>query len=558
MAFSKLSASVTTLIETVNFLRLQRAAIERAKSPEMIQKSSELVPIIDGAKSFQNLCTVLAKSPYWNFLDIRMMEAMAAASLIPAAQESVENFKTTFFGMTLAEAAPYFPIIWPKSAHTLMIEELDKDPKKMTIFELHKHRFYLETELLQTGPDTVTICRIVIGSVTITWQIHIDHVFKAYHSLKKKQSQLPLQGIMTFSIREAEMYDGLPFVWRGQEIKQIGPIEPLPQKIRQKPVSLPKGFQWAPYDIDRIIKDILHGQMGGSVKELVRWVDFHPFNPTMKESMSEFLNKKWAFAVENNTTNQLIGNMQFYLMYVRVGKSVLRLTRFFHASNPQFELQITKVMLAEAIRRANLCGVSQGLVQTLRGQSVLKLVATLTRWIYDFNFTLGFPLPRSPKTPGWRLMTSKDIPSALALTNKFTSQFEIGQVFQSEEEFSYYFLCPMIKNHMQAYVVEDPVTGDITDVAGFKLERTLDGRQLYAFITIIVPTKSPARQLLIDLLVCAKRAKADSLGTFQFGLPREVFEGVLTLQPINSKWYWHLLNYQYNEVDESQVCLYCY
>ena len=54
-----------------------------------------------------------------------------------------------------------------KSAHTAMTEELlDKDPSKMTIFELHKHPFYLETELLQTGPDTITICRIVIGSVT--------------------------------------------------------------------------------------------------------------------------------------------------------------------------------------------------------------------------------------------------------------------------------------------------------------------------------------------------------------------------------------------------------
>ena len=156
-------------IETVNFLRLKRAAIERAKSPEMIQKSNELVPIIDEAKSFQALCTVLAKSPYWNFLDIRMMEAMTVASLIPAAQQSVENFKTTFFGMTLAEAAPYLPIIPLKSAHTAMTEQLDKDPSKMTIFELHKHRFYLETKLLQTGPDTIIICRILIGSVTITW-----------------------------------------------------------------------------------------------------------------------------------------------------------------------------------------------------------------------------------------------------------------------------------------------------------------------------------------------------------------------------------------------------
>ena len=57
-----------------------------------------------------------------------MMEAMATASLIPAAQQSVENFKRTFFGMTLAEAAVYFPITQMKSSHTAVTEELDKDP----------------------------------------------------------------------------------------------------------------------------------------------------------------------------------------------------------------------------------------------------------------------------------------------------------------------------------------------------------------------------------------------------------------------------------------------
>ena len=160
LAFTRLSASVLTLLEDVNFSTLQRAAIERANSPKMIQKSNELVSIVNAANSFQNLCISLSNTQYWNFLDTRLMEAMVAASMIPAAQQSVENFKRTYFGMTLGEAAPYFPTV---TAHDALREKLDKDPSKMTIFELHKHRFFLETELLQTGPDTITICRIVIG-----------------------------------------------------------------------------------------------------------------------------------------------------------------------------------------------------------------------------------------------------------------------------------------------------------------------------------------------------------------------------------------------------------
>ena len=37
-------------------------------------------------------------------------------------------------------------------------------------------------------------------------------------------------------------------------------------------------------------------------------------------------------------------------------------------------------------------------------------------------------------------MTSEDVPSALALVNKWSSQFEIMQVFTSEEEFAHRFV----------------------------------------------------------------------------------------------------------------------
>ena len=60
---------------------------------------------------------MLADTTYWNFLDIRITKTMATASMIPAAQETIENFKKTFFNMTFKEAAPYFPIIDVKPNH---------------------------------------------------------------------------------------------------------------------------------------------------------------------------------------------------------------------------------------------------------------------------------------------------------------------------------------------------------------------------------------------------------------------------------------------------------
>ena len=220
-AFIKLSAAVTDIIQHSNFNRLQRACIEKARSPKMLNKSDQVIPVIKEAQSFQALCSMLADTTYWNFLDIRMMEAMATASMIPAAQETIENFKKTFFSMTLKEAAPYFPVVPVKSGHTTMHEDLDKDPSQMTIGELHKHRFYLETEVIQTGPDTCTICSIKIGSVTIVWQIHLDNVYQAYISIKGKNSQLKSQAIRHLSIDQAILLEArLPILLRGEIVEK--------------------------------------------------------------------------------------------------------------------------------------------------------------------------------------------------------------------------------------------------------------------------------------------------------------------------------------------------
>ena len=144
--------------------------------------------------------------------------------------------------MTLKEAAPYFLVIKVKPNHT----ELHGDPSEMTIGELHKHRFYLETEILETGPDTCMICRIMIGSVAIIWQIHVDHAYQAYSKLNRFHS---LQAICFMSFPEMEMWEGLPFLWHGQDMGEIGPTETstcVRHACMHEPYPLiPQGFEWS-------------------------------------------------------------------------------------------------------------------------------------------------------------------------------------------------------------------------------------------------------------------------------------------------------------------------
>ena len=48
-AFTRLSAYVTGLIQYANFPSLQRACIEKAKSPKMLYEPDEIVPVIKEA-----------------------------------------------------------------------------------------------------------------------------------------------------------------------------------------------------------------------------------------------------------------------------------------------------------------------------------------------------------------------------------------------------------------------------------------------------------------------------------------------------------------------------
>jgi len=548
-AFTKLSAAVTNAIMNSNFSTLQRAAVETAQSPYMALKSRQIIPILMEAQSFQNLCTSLAQSPYWNFLDTRILEAMAAASLIPAAQESVENFKKTFFGMTLSEAAPYFPVcVRKKPDHTIMREVLDKDPTQMTIGDLHRHRFFIEVEITEK-PDSCTISRIVIGSVIIEWQIHVDYVYQAYTALENKLSQLALQSVTHLSIPEVIRWAELPILWRGQELTHIGPFEDLK---KTPSYNLPEGLEWTTLSSDNIdkIMELYDSTYKIMYKNALPW-NFRCHN----------YKKEFAFGVRESSSKNLVWAIWCVPYHISIkGQSlpVVELQQqgmYFVSKQDELYNAVTR----EAMKRLKSVGILQSVI-SLTTPEIIKPTITFTLWVYDFSLPSHPPLPcNSQRTAGLRKMTPEDVPSALSLTNQYTSKFEIGQLFKTEGDFLHYFLCPSIPDYMITYVVEDPINGAITDLFGFRLHtftHTNNTMIKSATVSAIINTKTPTRQLITDLLLCAKQEQVELLGTQQYGLSGNNFENLLVHD--YEYEYWHIYNYSYPEVDEESCCLFCY
>ena len=549
VAFTKLSAAVTDIIQHTNFNRLQRACIEKARSPKMLNKSTEIIPVIKAADSFQMLCSKLADTSYWNFLDTRMMETMATASMIPAAQETIDNFKKVFFSMTLKEAAPYFPVIPVKSGHIRMHEDLDRDPSQMTIGELHKHRFYLETEVIQTGPDTCTICRIKIGSVTVVWQIHVDHVYQAYSSIKSKMhSQLSIHAISYLSIPEAAFLEAkLPLLLRGQEITQIGPFEQLTNDTTNIQHLLPEGYEWCSVNRDNY-KEVTIGYVGpafgyvGSalLQHHIKWIFSHPqFQNQYLFGIKDSSSKKVVSVTLSVPYNIIIGGkvLSSLLMGMTLNRSE------FPRSYRDVEINFWIASCKKIMNDVKFLGISQVIFRSGIFEVLQPLLSDRLQMC-----SLPKHLPyHSTRIPGLRRIRPEDVPRALAFTNQYSSQYKIGQIFQSEEEFSHWFLCPSMPDHVITYVVEDPISGDITDMFSVKY---FDSS--CRIVQAVITTKSPIRDIVNDLLVCFKQ-----LGVTHVMFPMVDIEKYLpSVESYDEKYCYYWYNYQHPEVKENECCLF--
>ena len=523
---------------------MQEACIEAAQSPNNLVSENFTSSIVE-VKTFNDLFLTLAKSTHWNFLDTRMMEAMVTASMIPAAQQSLENFKKAHFGKKLSEVVPlHVPVIPLKPGHTILREVLDKDPRDLTIAELHEHCSYLETELLEKG-RSLSHYKIMVGSVIIDWQIHVDYIYQLRLLLRKKQAMLSSQAIDRLVILDAIKWAGLPVMWIGQETGQIGPIEPLTDNVQKQPYLLPKGYEWhqgEDYQIDTFTYSQQHMS--------------YPQSTLLSIRSSTTKNVAWI--IWGIPACVSIRGKLLTLVYLR---------RIYNLkADKDFLNLLDNIAMKEIMRQFQHSRINQAIIFPTSFNppladtptEIIQPVVTLGSWYIKLKH-----LPHSrPQTAGLRKITSNDIPSALAVTNKYTSQFEIGHAFQSEEEFSYWFLPSSVPNKdvvFFTYVVEDPTTGNVTDMFSIAIANILKPQS--AYVTALVNTKTPAKQLITDLLLCVKQEGLIGIFTYQFGHKREVFEetfSTLPFQPHYRSTPLYLYNYNYPEVDEDNFVLYPY
>ena len=535
-AYNKMTSNIAVILETksVNFKVLRRACIQEIHSLGSTLPKS-LVDKIKPTTSLDEMLDVLAQSPYWNWFDTRLLQALVSASGSPEAEEWLESFKATFYAKKVTEVIPYVSIK-PFKESIDITEKFNKEPKDLTISELLEHKYKLEYEVLDIDEGELVLSCIKTGCVELTWQIPRELVYRAYSSMKRKHDELSSLAVKSLVCEEADELAGLPILWCGQEVGEVGPIKPLPEHVRQEPYSLPQGFHWVTLsssDVEEIVKFIKkhHGGMKNVSKDYVMHniVNYYITYPNARS--------EWQFGIQA-TGGKLVGTILAIPIHIHIEKQTkvfiftsITIHKRYHNK------RIIYMLIKELVRRTNLFNINQLI---LSGKPLLKPISTITFWTFTFNKPTSSQLPSSPRTPGWRRMTSEDVPSALALINKWSSQFEIRQVLNSEEV-SHSFL---LQKDVYTYVVEDKYR-NITDLISYLLP-SMHQTQVCAGITTVVSTETPVKQLIIDALVCARENGATTVSICQYNIESDILASLSFLPSEN--YTFHFYNYRYHEI----------
>jgi len=168
---------------------LRRASILQNSLPAGAQLSAELVTRIKGTSNVDELVDEIVGAGLWTWIDVSLMDAMAAASAIPDALNLVRKYKAYAFSKYLHQIIPSIPFTINKEEYLREIScKINKSPNSLTVEDLMIHKRELEKVILDINQGSLTIAFIKEGCVEVHYSIPANLFIHAYYcSLKNKR-----------------------------------------------------------------------------------------------------------------------------------------------------------------------------------------------------------------------------------------------------------------------------------------------------------------------------------------------------------------------------------
>ena len=189
-AFIVLQTKMKAILNSANFGDLRRACIVQMHNPGGAQLSPELIDKIKITKNVDELLDQLVDSPYWSWIDVRIMEAMVIASDISQAQELFYNYKAVVFSKRLLDLLPNVPSKKVKQQYyDKIIAKIKKDSNEMTVADLLEFQSQLEAVIMDIKNGVCILENLDKGCVEVHWYIPTNCVDIAYQNARRNRYQ---------------------------------------------------------------------------------------------------------------------------------------------------------------------------------------------------------------------------------------------------------------------------------------------------------------------------------------------------------------------------------
>ena len=182
-AFIKLTSTVAKLLQNnhADFDIVRRSCVSAA------DLKAETITAIMSSKNFKELFNLLAfETPYWSWVDIRLLDAMVTASGIQATVKLIDNYTEIIYGKKLKDVLPN--ILNKKlkeDYYTRIVSKIDMNPDDITVAVLLNYRSDLEKVIMDITKGRLVLENVKDGCIEVYWYIPTSYVNTAYKNASK-------------------------------------------------------------------------------------------------------------------------------------------------------------------------------------------------------------------------------------------------------------------------------------------------------------------------------------------------------------------------------------
>ena len=181
--FSHFTAAMFEVLSKAKFPSLRRACLENINTVGGVKLPDNLKDNIEATQNLDDLFDVLCGTPYWNWMNIKMLTKMARASHLPAATKLIRQYKEEVFSRKLIEVLQQLPSCNSSSNYyTKAKKKWNKNLNDVTVNDLVNHWSEVE-QIFSVQEPTVLLDRVINGSIEIHWLIPTELVEHTQQSI---------------------------------------------------------------------------------------------------------------------------------------------------------------------------------------------------------------------------------------------------------------------------------------------------------------------------------------------------------------------------------------